>query len=59
MEKIGEKIAALRPDANYFSLEFFPPKTQMVGYLLPRAKVLASAENSFGTADNCGFLSDL
>ncbi|BDD58732.1 hypothetical protein MPDQ_008004 [Monascus purpureus] len=29
MEKITEKIAALRPDASYFSLEFFPPKTQM------------------------------
>lgn len=32
MEKITDKIAALPPDANYFSLEFFPPKTQMVGY---------------------------
>ncbi|KAK1144334.1 methylenetetrahydrofolate reductase 1 [Aspergillus melleus] len=29
MEKITDKIAALPPDANYFSLEFFPPKTQM------------------------------
>ncbi|KAJ5689303.1 Methylenetetrahydrofolate reductase 2 [Penicillium macrosclerotiorum] len=29
MEKITEKIAALPPDANYFSLEFFPPKTRM------------------------------
>ncbi|RAO71570.1 uncharacterized protein BHQ10_007582 [Talaromyces amestolkiae] len=29
MEKITEKIAALPPDSNYFSLEFFPPKTQM------------------------------
>ncbi|KAJ5495258.1 Methylenetetrahydrofolate reductase 2 [Penicillium diatomitis] len=28
-EKITEKIAALPPDANYFSLEFFPPKTRM------------------------------
>ena len=35
MEKITHKIAALPPDSNYFSLEFFPPKTQMVG--LPRA----------------------
>lgn len=34
MEKITDKIAALPPDANYFSLEFFPPKTKMVG--LPR-----------------------
>lgn len=31
MEKLTDKIAALPPDANYFSLEFFPPKTQMVG----------------------------
>ena len=31
MEKITDKIAALPPDANYFSLEFFTPKTQMVG----------------------------
>ncbi|KAJ5908577.1 Methylenetetrahydrofolate reductase 2 [Penicillium taxi] len=29
MEKITEKIAALPPDSNYFSLEFFPPKTRM------------------------------
>ncbi|OAX85411.1 hypothetical protein ACJ72_00222 [Emergomyces africanus] len=29
MEKISNKIAALPRDANYFSLEFFPPKTQM------------------------------
>ncbi|KAJ9659450.1 methylenetetrahydrofolate reductase 1 [Coniosporium apollinis] len=29
MEKITDKIAALPQDANYFSLEFFPPKTQM------------------------------
>ncbi|KAG9236715.1 methylenetetrahydrofolate reductase-domain-containing protein [Amylocarpus encephaloides] len=29
MEKITEKIAALPPDSNYFSLEFFPPKTTM------------------------------
>ena len=31
MDKITDKIAALPPDAHYFSLEFFPPKTQMVG----------------------------
>jgi len=30
MEKITDKIAALPNDANYFSLEFFPPKTQIV-----------------------------
>ncbi|KAL1974838.1 hypothetical protein VTN31DRAFT_5042 [Thermomyces dupontii] len=29
MDKITDKIAALPPDAHYFSLEFFPPKTQM------------------------------
>ena len=29
MDKITDKIAALPPGANYFSLEFFPPKTQM------------------------------
>lgn len=29
MEKITDKIAALPPDGNYFSLEFFPPKTEM------------------------------
>ncbi|KAH8803237.1 methylenetetrahydrofolate reductase-domain-containing protein [Xylogone sp. PMI_703] len=29
MEKITDKIAALPPDSNYFSLEFFPPKTAM------------------------------
>ncbi|KAJ5831972.1 hypothetical protein N7474_000283 [Penicillium riverlandense] len=28
-KKITEKIAALPPDANYFSLEFFPPRTRM------------------------------
>lgn len=30
MDKITDKIAALPPDSNYFSLEFFPPKTQQV-----------------------------
>ncbi|KAF3770809.1 MTHFR-domain-containing protein [Cryphonectria parasitica EP155] len=29
MDKITDKIAALPPDASYFSLEFFPPKTAM------------------------------
>jgi methylenetetrahydrofolate reductase (NADPH) len=29
MEKITDKIAALPPDSDYFSLEFFPPKTSM------------------------------
>ena len=30
MEKISDKIAALPQDGTYFSLEFFPPKTQQV-----------------------------
>ena len=30
MEKITDKIAGLPKDGTYFSLEFFPPKTQMV-----------------------------
>jgi methylenetetrahydrofolate reductase (NADPH) len=29
MDKITDKIAALPPDSDYFSLEFFPPKTAM------------------------------
>ncbi|KAJ2894316.1 methylenetetrahydrofolate reductase-domain-containing protein [Zalerion maritima] len=29
MEKITSKIAALPPDSDFFSLEFFPPKTAM------------------------------
>lgn len=29
MDKITDKIAALPPNADYFSLEFFPPKTAM------------------------------
>ncbi|KAL1893404.1 methylenetetrahydrofolate reductase 1 [Ceratocystis pirilliformis] len=29
MDKITDKIAALPADASYFSLEFFPPKTDM------------------------------
>ncbi|KAI1404560.1 MTHFR-domain-containing protein [Hypoxylon fuscum] len=29
MERITDKIAALPADSNYFSLEFFPPKTAM------------------------------
>ncbi|EME43646.1 hypothetical protein DOTSEDRAFT_72867 [Dothistroma septosporum NZE10] len=28
MDRLTDKIAALPPDASYFSLEFFPPKTQ-------------------------------
>jgi methylenetetrahydrofolate reductase (NADPH) len=30
MERITDKIKALPDGANYFSLEFFPPKTAMV-----------------------------
>lgn len=30
MKKITDKIAALPQDANFFSLEFFPPKTHIV-----------------------------
>lgn len=30
MQRITDKIAALPYDGNYFSLEFFPPKTQPV-----------------------------
>ena len=36
MEKLTDKIAALPPDANYVSFEFFPPKTQIVGFLLSK-----------------------
>ena len=32
MEKITDKINALPDGENYFSLEFFPPKTAMVRY---------------------------
>jgi hypothetical protein len=35
MEKITQKIAALPPDAPFFSLEFFPPKTHTVGSAHP------------------------
>ena len=34
MQKITDKISALPKDGNYFSLEFFPPKTQMVCVLI-------------------------
>ena len=30
MDKITDKIAALEPGQNFHSLEFFPPKTDMV-----------------------------
>ncbi|RYP77043.1 hypothetical protein DL771_001333 [Monosporascus sp. 5C6A] len=38
MEKITDKIAALPADSNYFSLEFFPPKTAM-GFANLRARL--------------------
>jgi hypothetical protein len=38
MERITDKIKALPDGANYFSLEFFPPKTQMVCLLQPMLK---------------------
>ena len=31
MQKLTSKIAGIPEDGTYFSLEFFPPKTQMVG----------------------------
>jgi hypothetical protein len=37
MERITDKINALPDGANYFSLEFFPPKTSMVR-LAPAAR---------------------
>jgi hypothetical protein len=51
MEKISDKIAALPEDANFFSLEFFPPKTQIVGLpdflLLPLSSPLSQADHLF------------
>jgi hypothetical protein len=38
MERITDKINALPDGANYFSLEFFPPKTAMVGLPHVRAR---------------------
>jgi hypothetical protein len=38
MERITDKINDLPDGANYFSLEFFPPKTAMVG--LPHVRAL-------------------
>lgn len=39
MDKLTDKIAALPKDATYFSLEFFPPKTQAVRNTLPQSRV--------------------
>ena len=55
-EKLTDKIAALPPNANYFSLEFFPPKTQAASlksshpalpWLTEFAGVLESTSSSF------------
>ena len=35
MEKLTDKIAVLPKDGDYFSLEFFPPKTSIVQYQTP------------------------
>ncbi|EOD46959.1 Methylenetetrahydrofolate reductase [Neofusicoccum parvum] len=44
MEKITDKLAALPQDGRYFSLEFFPPKTQMgFANLQNRLERMASA----------------
>ncbi|KAK4565965.1 methylenetetrahydrofolate reductase 1 [Recurvomyces mirabilis] len=44
MDKITDKIAALPPGTNYFSLEFFPPKTQQgFGNLQARLSRMAQA----------------
>lgn len=40
MEKITEKIAVLPQDANFFSLEFFPPKTRIVSFPEVRLRYL-------------------
>jgi len=34
MQKVTDKIAALPPGDVYHSLEFFPPKTEMVRFTL-------------------------
>jgi len=48
MDKITDKLAALPPKANYFSLEFFPPKTQAgTANLLPRLSRLAELKPLF------------
>ena len=54
MEKITEKIAAVPPDQSYFSLEFFPPKTEMVGN--SRTSRIPKADNIVGSAKPHGSL---
>jgi len=56
MEKITDKIAALPEDGSYFSLEFFPPKTQTVSmpqmpcmFVLMTSKGLYKPSSASGT----------
>ena len=44
MEKITDKIAGIPNDGTYFSLEFFPPKTQMVLLSHTRFSPLTNSE---------------
>lgn len=48
MEKITDKIAGIPKDGTYFSLEFFPPKTQMVCFAFVPAGLLLSLTISKG-----------
>ena len=48
MEKITDKIDAIPKDGSYFSLEFFPPKTQMVVIFSLHANLIAMADASSG-----------
>jgi hypothetical protein len=46
MEKITDKINALPDGENYFSLEFFPPKTAMVRYPTAHATLRSTETDS-------------
>jgi hypothetical protein len=52
MEKITDKINALPDGANYFSLEFFPPKTAMVSRPAMHATTGDRLENGRGEEKN-------
>ena len=54
MEKITDKIAAIPKDGNYFSLEFFPPKTQMVVFSYLHAYLIAMADARPGLLQSAG-----
>ena len=54
MEKITDKIAAIPKDGNYFSLEFFPPKTQMVVIFYLHAYLIAVANALPGLFQSTG-----